>query len=238
MGSRALAVIHCEPGIAWQGPAAVAFSQGLKRLGIDSLVTRDRQRRDEGFPVLLGTTFWQDIERDGGEFLLVDRCQFGDTNQWVTLGWNGRGREADYKVPGYCDGSRWESCGLSLAPWRSSGFTVLCGQIPPPSGGYAVDHADAFRPHPAGDNPTRLPTASTWAGVGKALVYASSVAVQTVIAGIPTVTLDPRSMAWDVTAHVPHETWTGDRLPWAHRLAWCQWSWTEIAEGRIAHLME
>lgn len=240
MVDRSLAVIHCQPRIAWQGPWAQQISKGLAAVGIPSRVTSDRTRQDEGFPILLGTTWWQGIENDGGEFLLVDRCQYGDTNKWVSLGWNGRGREADFKVPASFDASRWERYGASLDSWRSGRHCCLCGQIPQPLSWYAAvqSHASVFKPHPADhQNPTVLPTIGSWDDVGKAIVLSSSVAVQTVMMGIPTVTMSPRSMAWDVSAHAPQDTWAGDRLPWCHWLAWCQWSWDEVGEG-IRHIWE
>lgn len=240
VGSRSLAVIHCEPAVKWQEPFAHKMAAGLKAVGIPSVIVRDRCRRDEGFPVLLGTTFWQGIERDGGEFLLVDRCQFGDTNRWVTLGWNGRGREADYRVPASYDASRWEAHEMYLEPWRDGRNTVLCGQIPHPLEWYAdvAPQCDLFRPHPADDmNPTSLPGIRGWADVGKAVVLSSSVAVAAVMAGVPTVTMHPRCMAWDVTSHVPHETVICDREPWLHWLSWCQWSHDEIEQG-IPHLWD
>lgn len=240
MGSRTLAVIHCQPRIPWHGPFAEKMARGLKAVGIPSVVCSDHFRHDEGFPVLLGTTLWQGIEKDGGEFLLVDRCQFGDTNKWVTLGWNGRGRDADYKIPDNYDASRWEAHERFLEPWQGGKYTVLCGQIPHPLSWYAdvAPQCDLFRPHPAdGVNPTNMPGIKGWADVGKAVVLSSSVAVDAVMSGVPTVTMHPRSMAWEVSSHVPHETWIGDREPWIHRLSWCQWSHDEIEQG-IPHLWD
>jgi hypothetical protein len=59
----------------------------------------------------------------------------------------------------------------------------------------------------------------------------SSVAVDTVLAGIPTVTMDEAAMAWNVTSHVPSEAVMPDRTEWLHWLAWTQWTYDEIGEG-------
>lgn len=233
-------MIHCESRVAWQGPFAQKMAAGLRAVGIPSVITADRFRHDEGFPILLGTTFWNAIEKDPREYLLVDRCQFGDTNKWVSLGWNGRGREADYKVPDSYDASRWEAHEMYLWPWQAGSNTVLCGQIPHPLGWYreVAPHCDLFRTHPADKlNPTNLPGIAGWHDVGKAVVLSSSVAVNAVMSGVPTVTMHPRSMAWDVSSHQIDETWIGDREPWLHWLSWCQWSHEEIEQG-IPHLWD
>ena len=211
--------------------------RGLAACGIRSRVTAEKGRRQEGFPILLGTTFWKGIENDGGEYLLVDCRQFG-TQKYVTLGWNGHGRDADYKIPDEVDGSRWEAHGIDLKPWQTGPHTVLCGQLPHPYEWYdsVEPRCDVFRGHPADkSNPTHLPGIATWEGVGRAVVLSSTVAVDAVINGVPTITMDPRSMAWDVTSHTFDYEWTGDRLPWLHRLAWCQWHHDEIEKG-IPHL--
>lgn len=232
--------IHCEPAIGWQEPFAKKFAAGCKKLGIDWRITNSRVRTGWGRPVLLGTTFWQQIERDGGEYLLVDRCQFNDTNKWVTLGWNGHGREADFKVPKHYGPERWNRYGCELQPWRSGKYIVLCGQIPHPYSWYeeVVEYCDAFRVHPAdGKNPTHLPGIQRWDEVGKAVTYASTVSNWTVMNGIPTVAMNQRSMSWDVCSHHPTETTICDRLEWCHWLAWTQWSHDEIADG-VPHIWD
>lgn len=65
----------------------------------------------------------------------------------------------------------------------------------------------------------------------RAVTLNSSVAVSTVLAGIPTVTMDEGAMAWDVTSHDPGVIVTPDRTEWLHWLAWTQWSYDEIREG-------
>lgn len=219
------------------------MAEGLKAIGLPSTITSDRFRHD-GIPVLLGTSCWRAIEGTG-DYLLVDRCSFGDTNQWVSLIWNGHGRRGDHRIPREAPASRWESMDLVLVPWRQRGSrVVLCGQTESYSPVWTLDawyrsvRATHFRAHPAGDNPTGLPVALDFDDA-VAVTLNSSVAVQCVMQGIPTVTMDEGSMAWDVTGHSLEDIRTPDRLPWMHRLAWTQWSHDEIREGRpIAHLFE
>lgn len=69
------------------------------------------------------------------------------------------------------------------------------------------------------------------AGAFVAVTYNSNSAVDAVLAGVPTVTVDRGSIAWDVCAHHVGSIARPDRGPWASRLAWKQWRLNEIAQG-------
>lgn len=228
-------VLHAQPRIQWQGKRAAFFLEGLRRKGIRCEVTDSQTRIDDRPAVLLGTTLWRDVESTG-PYLLVDRCSFGDTETFVSLVWNGHGRRGDHKVPHGVDGSRWESMGIDLVPWRQSySRVVLCGQEQSYCDTtldtwYSSVKATHFRRHPVGGGYPRLPETS---GLDDSLAVTlnSSIAVQCVLNGIPTVTMDEGSMAWDVTGHGLKDVRFPDREPWCHRLAWTQWSDDEIREG-------
>jgi hypothetical protein len=125
---------------------------------------------------------------------------------------------------------------------------VLCGQHAPYSPHYdliedwygdVASYATHFRKHPAAANPTTRPLTNDWNGCRLAITLNSSVAVDTVMAGIPTITMDEGSMAWDVTGHSPDDVKTPDRRAWIRRLAWTQWHHQEINDGEpIRHLFE
>lgn len=218
-------------------PFANKLARGLTRKGIPVQATKS-QERIGGIPFLLGTTFFREIESDGGEYILVDRCHYGATDDYVSFARNGRGYRAQW--PDIKDPSRWEKHSQELMPWRTGKRIVLCGQV----GSYSPDWMDEtnwygsiadkcthFRPHPRGDNPTKLPLSEGWDDVKCAVVLNSSVAVQTVMCGIPTVTMDKGSMAWPITGHSLDDIRTPEREEWCHWLAWCQWSHDEITEG-------
>lgn len=235
MGSSV--VIYANPGIPWHVKRGNFFLEGFRKIGIPAHVTSDRFRHAEGLPVLLGTNHWKAVERDG-DYLLVDRCSFGDTEKFVQLVRNGHGRRGDHRVPQDYGASRWERHGVDLVPWNQ-GYDriVLCGQVETFSphyasldSWYASVKATHFRPHPASVNTTRLP-ATLSLDNAMAVTLNSSIAVQAVMQGIPTVTMDEGAMAWDVTGHKPGEFRTPDRLPWCHWLAWTQWSDDEVKEG-------
>lgn len=70
------------------------------------------------------------------------------------------------------------------------------------------------------------------AGAAYVVTYNSNTAVDAVLAGVPTVTVDRGSMAWPVTGHDAHVVPpTPARDRWAHELAWAQWSIDELAAG-------
>ena len=236
--------IHCEPRIGWHARFAYTMRTGLKELGIAADTTSSRQRESD-IAVLLGTTLWRNIERDG-RFLLVDRASVGDP-YYVQLVWDGHGRRGDHCVP-EDRGDRWKTQLLEALPWRRGGENVvLCGQTEPYSPHYnsieewyfRVKNATHFRGHPAGTNPTGLPSWRFWFGINRAVTLNSSVGVEAVLQGVPTVTMDEGAMAWDVTGHNPDESYTPERKDWLRWLAWTQWHYDEIAAGEpIRHLFD
>jgi len=238
-----LVTVHAAPHIAWQGEFVGKVIEGLRRVGARYQVTSSASRIDDGLAVVLGTTCWRAVEASG-PYVLVDRCSLGDTRHWVTLVRDGHGRRGDHRVPRGCPPARWEwmedAAAVRIAPWHNGAKRVLCGQhetyspkFSAPRDWYrAVRGATHFRCHPAGDNPTGLPPCRSWDGVGQAITLNSSVAVEAVLAGVPTVTMDEAAMAWDVTSHDPTETVKPPRLPWLHWLAWTQWSHDEVLEGK------
>lgn len=189
---------------------------GLRRLGFEPVMTRSQQRISAAPAVLFGTTFWQDIERSPGEWLLVDRACWGDPD-YVRLGWNGRGTQADYRIPAD-PATRWVPEVKRHEPGEK---VILCGDY-----GCVPTHPDAthFKPHPASpDQGHGLPLVDSFEDCKYAICGASTVAVDLILRGIPVVLTDPRNMA-----HMPLD-----------QIAWTQWSWDEIAAGQpIGHLFE
>ena len=219
----ALVTIHYDPGIEWHRQRLPLFLAGLRAVGHAAQSTTRRQRICAGLVVLFGTTLWQEIERAPGDWLLVDRASVGDPD-YVTLGWNGRGRRGDYRLPSVIDDSRWRELNRPLQPeWTTGDRAVICGEW---DGSYPPVVGTHFRPHPAGRNPTSLPTVTDWIDAHYH-VLRSSVAVEALIRGYPVTVYDESSMAYGVT----------DRQEWAECLAWTQWSWDEIRQGEpIGHL--
>jgi len=244
-------LIHASNSIAWQGAAALKMQQGLKAIGLDSKITDSRSRGSD-VAICMGTTLWRGIEEDG-DYLLVDRASFGDP-YFVTLVWNGHGRRGDFKVPGN-DSSRRQAVDGYVEPWKdcdSCGAVVLCGQTESYSPRYhgltewysdvnAYNIVTRFRSHPSDQLGSEITTCTEndWKSPALVITLNSSVAVDCVLRGIPTVTMDPAAMAWDVTGHTPIDIVRPDRNDWLNWLTWTQWNWDEIQDGQpIKHLFE
>ena len=233
-------VIHCEPAVRWQGPFAEKMQSGLSALGIHSKISPSRVREADT-SILLGTTFWRDIEASG-DYLLVDRCSFFNTDEWVSLVWNGHGRRGDHKVPENVKSRKHPE----IMPWVSGNRIVLCGQESLYSPNYQslqewYDSVEAthFRKHPTAHNTTGLPSVKDWKDCDLAITLNSSIGVDSLIRGIPTVTMDEGAMAWDATGHNPNQPRYCDRRPWLEWMSWTQWHHDEIRDGHpIRHLFE
>lgn len=238
MGSLA---IHCEPGIAWHSAFALKMQAGLKVLGVDVPITPERHRVSD-IGILLGTTCWRCIEASG-QYLLVDRASIGDPH-FVQLVWNGHGRRGDHKVPAL---RSMRLIDVELQPWDDEGHRiVLCGQTesysphyPNVEDWYTTVYATHFRKHPSGGNPTGLPKAIDWTDAGQVITLNSSIGVESVLNGIPTITMDAQAMAWGVTGHSAGDILMPDRAEWLEWLSWTQWTHDEIEAGEpIRHLFE
>lgn len=256
--------IHFQPGIAWHFPFARAMASGLDRLGIPFALTTEQSRVSDDCAILLGTSCFRAVEATG-EYLLVDRCSFGDTNKYVSLVFNGHGRRGDHKIPFYHDASRWALHGVELAPWVKNAGThiesyregrsrlVCAGQMEAyaPKLSPAIDALDFwydsmnrmcthFRPHPAADAETiaRGPSLDiwrSWDGVRGLMTFNSSVAIEALIHGIPADVDDEGGMAYGWRAKCRYID--NARLELMQRLAWTQWHHDEISLGEpIRHL--
>ena len=144
---------------------------------------------------------------------------------------------------------------------RRTGYALLVGQVPGDMSLAAVGgkldrwYTDTaaelqslgyevrFREHPEavkrGYRAPRLDGVATMQGdlataIGAAelvVTYNSNTAVESILAGIPTMAADIGSMAWPVTSHIPGDVIVCDRDEWAAQLAWKQWTMDELSSG-------
>lgn len=145
---------------------------------------------------------------------------------------------------------------------RKEGYALLIGQVPGDMSlavvngsldGWYADTAAVlaakgyevrFRPHPVAVQRGKrfvTPTGAKLIGgtldealssASLVVTFNSNTAVESVLAGVPTIAMDRGSMAWPVTTHfLETEPQMPDRETWAAELAWKQWTLDEMASG-------
>jgi hypothetical protein len=253
--------IFANARAAWQASHAAALHDGLKAHGVESLVmhangtAHARTRHVACWGWRLGKL----LRAQRYEVLVMERGYVGDRFSWTSLGWNGLNGRATFYTKD--DPSRFGAHFAHLMrPWKTDGsYVLLIGQVPGDAslGGTDLNrwYEDAakqarqayelpvrFRPHPeaikrgikqriAAAESINGTLADALAGAAVCVTFNSNTAVESVLAGVPTVAVDSGTMAHEVTAHRIGERITPDRSAWAARLAWCQWTMDEIRSG-------
>lgn len=198
--------------------------------------------------------------RRGHRVLLMERGYLGDRFYWTSLAWGGLNGYGDFRLPTTCDPARFLD-NFAMLPWNPTGdYVLIMGQVPGDMSLHGTNiHAwcieaarfykargDAvmIRPHPLARKrgwwPIRgVPEAhggldEALAGARLVVTFNSNSGVDAILAGKPTVVVDPGGMAYPVAAgHAFGGETTDDpgREDWAARLAWCQWSPRELEDG-------
>lgn len=238
-----------------QAEWAVAFAAGLQRHGWQTEITNRYEPAD--LLVAWGVRHTDPFDRQrqrGGEICVLERGYIGDRMEYSSVSFGGQlnGR-ATFRGP-FREPSRFErDFGHLMKAWRPTfeGYALLIGQVEGDASVRGLDlhafYVDAmaklegagfkvkFRPHPvaaARVGKQVAPLEADLAGARLVVTLNSNTAVESVLAGVPTIAMDQGSMAWPVTGHdLPTRPGRPDREPWAHRLAWCQWRKDEMADG-------
>lgn len=150
---------------------------------------------------------------------------------------------------------RWAAMGIELKPWRTDGSHVLI--CPNRSFGVAerVMHPDwaercaarlrkqtrrevRVRLHP-GNDPAKRPLAEDLKDCWAVFVWSSSVAVHSLVAGVPTFIEAPHQIVKGASASGSVDApQAPDRQEHFERLAWAQWTCREIESGEpFRHLL-
>lgn len=242
-----------------------AMAAGLRAIGIEPVCTPGSASATKHVAVW-GWRLGKQLHALGKSVLVMERGYLGDRFSWTSLGWNGLNGHASFPdVPATAE--RFDKL-ASLKPWKRGGdYVLILGQVPndaslqgrdmmPLYADWALKAANAyeapvhFRMHPKaiekGHHQVVPGTVASSGSLDEALAGAlvaicwnSNSAVDAVLSGVPTVTLDKGSMAWGVTAHRIGDLHRPAREAWAHRLAHRQWSLEEIASGvALAPLFE
>lgn len=198
--------------------------------------------------------------RTGTRSLIIERGYIGDRFHWTSVGYDGLNGRADF-CNREVGGHRWDTLfSKYMRPWKNTTkgkYILLAGQVPNDMSLRGLDTGKMyeqvrlaaenagipllFRPHPKAPHVRIAGIPNVQSGnltddLGRALwvvTINSNTSVDAVLQGIPTVTMDKGSMAYDVTGHDPGKMPPSpDRTKWAHSLAFTQWSPDEISMGK------
>jgi len=160
-------------------------------------------------------------------------------------GWNGGGRF----LPGGPE--RWRSWGVPLRDWRRDGSHVLVignnrrhttrDPRRTPMGWAESVTFDSPRPVLRRLTRKRIPLDAQFEDAWCTVVWSSTVAIKSILAGVPAFYCGPTLIGGDLAKaglDVEHPV-TPDRDPVLERIAWCQWTAEEVAGGEpFARLFE
>lgn len=199
----------------------------------------------------------------GKQSLIIERAYLGDRFKWRAMGWNNINGMADFCNRNVPD-DRWRKYWAdTVKPWRDGGdYALVIGQVPHDASLRGTDVYEwaakvcqqakaiygrvVFRPHPLDRHKRKVKGAEyqdgtledAFSGAACVITYCSNTAVDAVMQGIPAVSYDSMSMAYEVSSHrVEDPLVLADRNDWGRKLAYCQWLPEEIASGAAwAHL--
>lgn len=205
------------------------------------------------------------LAQHSGRRLLMVESAFVRRGEYWQIGWGGFAGHADFRNE-QAPIDRWEKLNMGVLPWRKKpkGAIVICGQLPRDTQVQHTDHVGwvqqtvnhylsqglrvKFRPHPRDKNPSQfgidpeLWDTSKMGSIVKSakcfVTYNSTSAVDAVLAGVPVITCDRGSIAWDVTQHNlddVHKLEYPNRTQWLAGLGYAQWNMDEIEEGQPWH---
>lgn len=243
--------IHANVGTPWHKRYAAYFMKGFKQHGIDAHIAHSNFRDSaDDVAVVFGPNYFKNVERNGLPYIMVNRVLLSThprhVNDVVAISWdgfNGRGTFCvDDITPGRLE--KFINPQKDVAGWRKEGeYMLLCGQADVGRcGKYSTvgefyryveattNEQVVFRPHPnfgAGRPPLRTHLNSARVSC----VLNSTVAVDSLLAGVPVISLDEGNPVHAAASHVISDTVFPDRLPFFRYLAECQYFYGEIENG-------
>lgn len=238
--------------LAHHPPWCNAFAVGLNRHGIRPIMTTPDNPQACDVAVSWGIKEPAAL-KSGENYIVLEAPPIRAAwPYYASAGWNGLAGHGDYcnqNVPG----DRGEFFTHLLQPFHDGNYILIMGQC---RGDTAVagvnleewaehviealaEETDApvyFRPHPGdGGMQTSAPTmhgdlGEALAGAQWVITYNSTSGVDAALAGCAVSAFDEGSMAWDIAGHGLEMRRTR-RRPWLDRLAYCQWTQEEMANG-------
>lgn len=247
--------IVVNPMLDHHATYASALADGARRHGVEVRIVDALGAAQADVVACWGWRLGEPLRAAGKRVLVMERGYIGDRMRWTSLGWNGlNGRAMFYP---FDDRSRfWRYHADQMRPINLRGdYVLLIGQV---EGDAALDGVDIrawydetarraaerfrlpvrFRPHPLAAD-TVVPGVQSIGGDlahaldGAALVvtWNSTVGVEALLRGKPTVAMDRGSMASTVAVQDLRIELPINREAWAERLAWYQWTLDELRNG-------
>ena len=223
-------VAHINPTLAHQVEHGQALTYGFKQHGIDLYVTEDIHRKGD-IHIVSGPWYALPAWQGKPNVLWLDRCFYGDSHDFVSLGWLRPDGSRNF-----CNDEKTVGKG-ELPELKPMKRRRKCAVV---FGDYGLDPrgmlADArrkydsvwYRPHPQDTRPApcfplRGSLDDVWTVADVAIGHSSTVLVEAQIEGLFVESTDKR--------HVVH--CLDDRESWLKRLSWAQWSLDELVNGEF-----
>lgn len=229
--------------------------EGLDRRGIKWLTSSNPS---SGIVLCWGWRKGEELRKKGCDVLVFERAYLGDRFYYTSIGWNGLNGHADFCL----SGKEIKKGVWGLKKWHDGKYIVIMGQVCGDASlqgkNLTLDYQqwarDAekhynmpvyFRPHPNGERGNFKPDIpviegeldTVLANAHLVLCYNSNSSVDAVIAGVPCITFDKGSMAYEVTGHSIYDRIKPDRSKWLAALSNCQWTPEEIKNGDYVERM-
>lgn len=211
-----------------------AFKAGLRRLGYTveigcTLNPGDRDILVSWNRIREGANAARAFEAAGRPVLITENASWGNDflgGSWLTLANGYHNTAGRFPIGG---SERWDSLGVELAPWRTSGGETVV--LPQRGIGHPLvkmpvhwpqQQAGRVRQHPGRGAGRSL--ADDLAHAGKVVTWGSGAAVKALLWGIPVESHMPRWIA-------EQDNTEAGRLAMFRALAWGQWRLDEIRTG-------
>lgn len=252
--------VLARPRAAHQVVHQHAAACGLRALGHDAVLqfSEHSPHASTEFVVCWGWRMGAPLRVAGHKVIVLERGYLGDRFEWTSVGLNGLNGRATFAPAPRDGGERFRSI-AALQPWRQGpGHALICGQVPgdaslqgadlepwyaemarraraaglePVFRQHPVAAARGYRQGPPGVRRIEGSLADALAGAAQAITYNSNSAVDALLAGVPVYADNEGSMAWPVANRDVGHAAPVEREPWAHELAWRQWTIEEIRSG-------
>ena len=237
-----------------------AMIDGFKSIGIDAVKSFSETHVKTKLVACWGWRVGKYLHNKGHDVLVMERGYIGDRFNFASLGWNGLNGRAIFPEHPDENSDRFNSM-AEMKPWKDGGdYILIMGQVPKDQSlagrdllpwysemaKLASDHYKLpvkFRQHPdlAKRGLKQRPSdvlisdedyQTALDGAALVITYNSNSAVDAVLNGVPALSFDRGSMAWDVTGHDIGDLIKPIRERWAHNLSYNQWSLSEIRSGK------